>query len=618
MFGLASVWLLLACGPGGGVVTGLADVDGDGNDAPADCDDLDARRSPGLPEVCDRLDNDCDGLVDAGDPDLIDGATWFADTDEDGVGDGGDARLACTRPDGYVGAAGDCDDADSTVSTSTTWYTDADADGYGDPLDSLAACRAEGHVTDATDCDDTAPDVFPGADEVCGDGRDGDCDGTPNGPGDSAEYGCGPGGDQALPGFAAAADAEGEQEALGFSVAGLGTGLFAVGAPRTNALAGSVTVFGWAGGALERVAELAGDADNAQAGWGVAPAGDTDADGSADLLVVAGPSSASVWLVRGPFTADRLLSDADATVEPVAEGMAASVAAVGDQDGDALPDFLIGISDAAGANPAIAYVVSGAVDGTVDLLDTIGRISSRRGFDGATAAGLGDLDGDGLSDAALVDAAGTVTLTSQGIVYLLAGPLTGELSTDAGGARIVGEEAYGGLGMTVAGPGDIDGDGYADVWVGRPAGSAGTGAVFLIRGPVRGTISLAAAAFTLRGEGSGEAVGRRLAAADVNGDGALDLLAGGAADPTTTGSERGEILVCFGPLAGARVSSEADGRYFGAEDGAKVGYALAGAGDLDGDGDDEGLAGAPGTNGTGEDGVDEAGRVYVLLGGPGL
>lgn len=59
-----------------------------------------------------------------------------------------------------------------------TWYEDADGDGYGNaaiPQD--AASQPPGHVADGSDCDDTDPEVHPGADDVCGDGIDQDCDG---------------------------------------------------------------------------------------------------------------------------------------------------------------------------------------------------------------------------------------------------------------------------------------------------------------------------------------------------------------------------------------------------------------------------------------------------------
>ncbi|MDP6934442.1 MAG: putative metal-binding motif-containing protein, partial [Myxococcota bacterium] len=94
---------------------------------PDDCDDEDDDVHPDATEVCDGLDNDCDGQVD------------------DGMG--------------------------------SAWYADYDGDGYGDPDVSESSCEgATGFVDDDSDCDDDNETVNPGADETC-DGEDQDCDG---------------------------------------------------------------------------------------------------------------------------------------------------------------------------------------------------------------------------------------------------------------------------------------------------------------------------------------------------------------------------------------------------------------------------------------------------------
>ncbi len=89
------------------------DTDGDGYDTSTDCDDLDPDINPAALEVCDGVDNDCDGDESG----AIDAATFYIDDDGDGWGDD-TAPLtvdACEAPSGY-GEAGDCDDSDSDVS----------------------------------------------------------------------------------------------------------------------------------------------------------------------------------------------------------------------------------------------------------------------------------------------------------------------------------------------------------------------------------------------------------------------------------------------------------------------------------------------------------------------
>jgi MYXO-CTERM domain-containing protein len=71
------------------------------------------------------------------------------------------------------------DDSDASVTGQTTWYADTDADTFGDADASIASCDLpNGHVADATDCDDTRADVSPAGTEVSDDGVDQDCDGS--------------------------------------------------------------------------------------------------------------------------------------------------------------------------------------------------------------------------------------------------------------------------------------------------------------------------------------------------------------------------------------------------------------------------------------------------------
>ncbi|MSP55057.1 MAG: hypothetical protein EXR69_05550 [Myxococcales bacterium] len=145
-----------------------------------DCDDDDAARNPGAEEVCNTVDDNCDGTTDGADE--VGSPLWYLDSDGDQFGDATVEQAACTRPDGYVQDHTDCDDAVATTNPSaaeycngaddncdavvdeatavdaSVWYADADSDSHGDPFLYQTACSEPlGYVADYTDCDDADP-----------------------------------------------------------------------------------------------------------------------------------------------------------------------------------------------------------------------------------------------------------------------------------------------------------------------------------------------------------------------------------------------------------------------------------------------------------------------------
>ena len=165
-----------------------------------DCDDHDELANPGRVEECDLIDNDCDGKID--ESDAVDVTTWYLDLDGDDFGTTDLSVEACDRPENYVRNPDDCDDFNEDVFPDAreicdrldndcngeaddpwsegmlTFYLDSDGDDFGDPETAVEACEVpDRHVLDGSDCDDRDPAVNELATEVC-DEVDNDCDGT--------------------------------------------------------------------------------------------------------------------------------------------------------------------------------------------------------------------------------------------------------------------------------------------------------------------------------------------------------------------------------------------------------------------------------------------------------
>jgi hypothetical protein len=169
----------------------------------ADCNDASSAINPSASEVCDSIDNDCDGDIDDADASLDTSTATevFTDSDGDGFGDDSTLVLQCNPSTGLVFVGGDCDDGSAAVNPAATEvcdgvdndcdgdidvdaidgilvYADGDGDGYGSITEQSLACEVEeGFTTEAGDCDDATDRIYPGAPETC-DGVDRDCDGV--------------------------------------------------------------------------------------------------------------------------------------------------------------------------------------------------------------------------------------------------------------------------------------------------------------------------------------------------------------------------------------------------------------------------------------------------------
>ncbi len=167
-----------------------------------DCNDQSAAAHPGAPEICDGLDNNCNGQIDEAGAQGC--SVFYLDADGDGYGDGEQSQCLCAATGSFTATkSGDCNDQAAGINPAaietcdgvdnncngqtdeagaagcTVYAADNDGDGYGAIGDTQCLCAPNGVYTSlkATDCNDQNKAIHPGADEIC-DGLDNNCDGV--------------------------------------------------------------------------------------------------------------------------------------------------------------------------------------------------------------------------------------------------------------------------------------------------------------------------------------------------------------------------------------------------------------------------------------------------------
>ncbi|MBL8617059.1 MAG: FG-GAP repeat protein [Deltaproteobacteria bacterium] len=597
---------------------------------PGDCDDARAAVNPLATEVCNLLDDDCDGQTDDDDSSVAyaPGDRWYADADADTYGNAALPTDACVQPAGTVSNDDDCndaaaaikpgasevcdsgvdndcdgfaDDADASLVLSTRgfWYADTDTDGYGAGAVARACAAPAGRVSNNTDCNDGAAAINPGATEICDGGIDNNC---ANGP-DDADFTV-----DLSTGIDTYVDADGD-------------------------------TYGLSGGAATRfcvapAGRSANDSDCDDTRAAVNPAADEVCDDGLDndcddsLGLTAGGGSCELLEGAVRPAAQLTWNGADSDISGATLTLASDLS--GDDNADLVvssPEYPSTGATGSRYKGLVSIVVGSdswttATDTTANLADVAlrryegGNANDRMGY--ATAAG--DFTGDGVVDL-ILGAPGLGSAVSapadRGGVYLIAGPITagGGITALTGIPRREGTAASQYMGGSLAANGDVNGDAFADLAIGAPecasavigmgsTASTTGGRVLVLRGSAASFAGLVDTA-TYTGSEANACAGSAVLWADLDGDGVDELLIGEQNRDNGATADVGRVYLADGAATGAVLLSDLP--YLrGVEAADRLGQYL-GAGDIDGDGVEDLLLGEA------KDGSDQ-GAVHLVSG----
>ncbi len=637
-----------------------------------DCNDLDDSSFPNAEEVCDDEDNDCDGQADEGSP--TGSSTWYIDYDGDGYGSTSFTLDACDAPSGYVDDTSDCndsnqdvhpgateicneddDDCDSAVDEDAsldleTYYADNDGDGYGDAADTTEACsQPDGHVTNDDDCDDSASDTYPGAEESC-DEVDQDCD-------DDID-------EDASDGDTWWIDLDGD--GYGNLILTTSDCEQPVGYVDNDDDCDDLEADAWPGNTevcdgIDN--DCDDDADEDSASDAPTWYADSDGDGYGDPDV----TEVQCEEPSGHSSNANDCDDGDATINPSAleQCDSADNDCDGDIDEDSAIDVVTWYADADGdgygdasvseehceaptgfvdddndcddsealANPGEAEICNDGIDNNCDTTASGCRIEggsiavtkadadwygeSSTNYLGARVRFAGDLDADGFGDMLIGASHNSDITTYAGSAYVIYGNTTIEGSGGISSyTQLYGSSSYEYAAEFLDGGFDVNADGYDDVivssWQYDNCGyGSEAGAAWLWYGPITSTTYLYNGDAEYCGENGGDYFGKFTTfPGDVNGDGYDDLLFGAYSNDDSSGNAGAVYLFLGPPSSYNNYASSPHMQLQGEAADDAAGYGVGYAGDVNEDGYDDILVGSPWE----DEGGQSAGATYLYYG----
>lgn len=356
------------------------------------------------------------------------------------------------------------------------------------------------------------------------------------------------------------------------------------------------------------------DASNDKTEFSVAPAGDVNGDGFADVIISVYISeygickAGNAFLYYGTRNGVSALPVWTGTCNQVEANYGASVAYAGDVNGDGYADVIVGASHFSNgqSNEGAAFVYYGSPTGLSKTPNWTSESNQANAFFGASVSTAGDVNKDGFSDIVIGAPMFDNGETNEGRAFVYFGSANGLSVMTAWTAE--SDQVSANFGKTVACAGDVNGDNYSDILIGAPNfdnGQVNEGRAFIFSGTIMGLSS--APSWTGESNQAEANYGNSLASAgDVNGDGFGDVVIG-ASRYDENQSNVGKIYVYLGSANG--FSLYPDWTFTGDQLDGNLGISVSGGGDINGDGFHEIVVGSTSSS---ED--LHKGKVYIFNG----
>ncbi len=391
---------------------------------------------------------------------------------------------------------------------------------------------------------------------------------------------------------------------------------------------------------VRSVSSFVGEERHDASGASVAYAGDVNGDGFDDFLIGAwgsdegGTDAGQTYLFLGkPHGWQKNIDIAKADASFIGENMydesGRKISYAGDVNGDGFDDFLIGApgNDHGGDKAGQVYLILGRASGWttgVSLSEAAASFVGDATHDrvGSAMSYVGDVNGDGYDDIVIGAWANDVSGEDGGQVYLILGKSYGwKLYTKLkrSDASFVSEHPRDELGKAIAYAGDVNRDGYDDFLIGAPAYSSEkqfAGKAYLVfghSGDWGWEAKIARKAVSFMGEATNDSAGSHLSyVGDINGDNFADFIIGAWANDKG-GTNAGQVYLFFGRKVwkDEYQLAEASASFVGEKSGDAAGLSAGYTGDVNGDGYDDFLVGAWGSELTNEN---NQGQAYVIMG----